>query len=124
MPAIVFVSEVSHLDGHDAYVFGAGYYVDKVLGDYQLTALCGRDERILERRYPVDTAAEGAIHYCLIMRLRPDHDVRPGDTVVFCFRPQTFVTRARTQALAGLRSNQPAPLGVYDQEARPVDGVA
>ena len=124
VPAIVYVSEVSHLDGHDAYVFGAGYYVDKVLGDYQLTALCGRDERILERRYPVDTAAEGAIHYCLIMRLRPDHDVRPGDTVVFCFRPQTFVTRARTQALAGLRSNQPAPLGVYDQEARPVDGVA
>jgi len=124
VPAIVYVSEVSHLDGGDAYVFAAGYYVDKVLGDYRLTALCGRDERIVERRYPVDTAPEGAIHYYCVLRLGPNHDVRPGDTVVFCFRPQTFVTRARTQAVAGVRGGAPVPLGVYDQEARPVEGAS
>ena len=124
LPAIVYVSEVSHLDGNDAYVFAAGYYVDKVLGDYGLTALCGRDGDILERRYRVDTAGPGAIHYYCIMRLEPNHDVRPGDTVIFCFRPQTFVTRARTQAVTGVRSNRPVPLGVYDQEARPVEGAA
>jgi predicted amino acid racemase len=124
VPAIIYVSEVSHLEGRDAYVFAAGMYIDKVLGDYQLTALCGRDKHIVERRYHVDTAPEGAIHYYCIIRLRPNHDVRPGDTVIFCFRPQTFVTRARTQALADVRSNEPAPLGVYDQEARPIDGMS
>ena len=124
VPAIVYLSEVSHLDGNDAYVFAAGYYVDKVLGDYLLTALCGRDERIVERRYRVDTAPEGAIHYYCILRLEPNHDVRPGDTVVFCFRPQTFVTRARTQAVQDARSDAPVPLGRYDQEARPVEGAA
>lgn len=122
VPAIVLVSEVSHLDGGDAYVFGAGYYVDKVLGDYRLTALCGRDERIVDRRFPVDTAPEGAIHYYTILRAGPG-GVRPGDTVVFCFRPQTFVTRARTQAVTGVRAGEAVALGVYDQEARAVEGV-
>ena len=28
------------------------------------------------------------------------------------------------QAVRGVRSARPLPLGVYDQEARPVDGVA
>ncbi len=124
VPAIVYVSEVSHLDGSDAYVFAAGYYVDKVLGDYQLSALCGRDDRIVDRRYRVDTAPEGAIHYYCVLRLETNHDVRSGDTVVFCFRPQAFVTRARTQAVRGARSGKPLLLGVYDQEARPVEGVA
>jgi len=123
VPAIVYVSEVSHLDGSDAYVFAAGHYIDKVLGDYQLTALCGRDERIVEQRYAVDTAPDGAIHYYSILRLEANHQVRPGDTVVFCFRPQTFVTRARTQAIRGVRSAEPVVLAVYDQEARLVQGA-
>ena len=52
IPAIVYVSEVSHFDGDDAYVFGAGLYVDKVLGEYGLRAFCGRDETILDRDPP------------------------------------------------------------------------
>ncbi len=124
VPAIAYVSEVSHLDGDDAYVFAAGYYADKVLGEYQLRALCGRDERILDRQFPVDVAPAGAIHYYSILRLDPGHDIRPGDTVVFCFRPQTFVTRARTQAVAGVSSDRPRALGVFDQEARPIEGIA
>jgi predicted amino acid racemase len=124
LPAIVYLSEVSHLDGDDAYVFAAGYYVDRVLGDYQLRAIVGRDQSALERTLRVDTAADGAIHYYCIVRSARQAGVRVGDSVVFCFRPQTFVTRARTQAIGGLHS---AALNVdirpaYDQEARPVDG--
>lgn len=124
VPAIVLVSEVSHFDGDDAYVFGAGLYVDKVLGEYGMRALCGRDERILVRAYPVEMAPDGAIHYCAKLHLPRRHDVRVGDTVVFCFRPQAFVTRARTCSISGIRSGSPRLGDVHDVEARRVAGAA
>jgi len=124
LPAIVYVSEVSHIDGDDAYVFAAGYYVDEVLGGYRLSALVGRDDSLLERMVDVDAAPPGAIHYYSIIRAARAAGVRVGDTVVFCFRPQTFVTRARTQAVVGIHSrSEPELRAPYDQEARPVDEV-
>ncbi|MFI6601210.1 alanine racemase [Nonomuraea sp. NPDC050536] len=118
VPAIVYVTEVSHLDGGDAYAFAAGYYVDKVLGEYQLTALVGPDLR----EYEVDTAPDGAIHYyCAI---RNAEGVSPGDPVVFCFRPQIFVTRGRTRAVSGIRSGDLDLRGTHDAEGRLVTGVA
>jgi predicted amino acid racemase len=124
VPAIVYVSEVGHLEGNDAYVFGAGLYIDRVLGEYGLRALCGRDDAILERRFPAEIAPDGAIHYYCKVHLPPGHDVRIGDTVVFCYRPQTFVTRGRTRAVFGLGARSPRLGDVYDVEARPVDGVS
>jgi predicted amino acid racemase len=124
-PAIVYVSEVSHLDGDDAYVFGGGLYIDKVLGAYGLHALCGRDETIIERIYPAEMAADGAIHYYAMLHLPPAHDVRVGDTVVFCFRPQAFVTRARTRALFRNQDGSPRLGDAYDVvDARPTVGVS
>src|SRR3972149_765525 len=78
IPAIVYVTEVSHLDGNDAYVFGGGLYIDKVLGAYELRAFCGRDERIIERDYPAEMAPDGAIHYYALLHLPAGHDVRGG----------------------------------------------
>ncbi len=122
LPAIVYVTEVSHVDGDDAYIFAAGYYVDRVLGPYQLRAAVGHDASLVERVLAVDTAPDGAIHYYSIVRGARAAGVRIGDTVVFCFRPQTFVTRARTQAVAGLHAPSTAEdlRPSYDQEARPV----
>lgn len=120
LPAIALVSEVSHLDGDDAYIFGAGYYVDRVLGAYQLTAAIGHDASLVERVLDVDTAPDGAIHYYCIARAARQAGVRVGDTAVFCFRPQTFITRARTQAVSGLHGGAQPVLGpTYDQEANP-----
>lgn len=124
IPAIVYVSEVSHIHDGRAYVFAAGYYVDKVLGDYQLSALVGRDAGILEQRLPVEVAPDGAIHYYATILLPRNHDVRIGDTVVFCYRPQVFVTRARTRAVAGLSAGRPVLGTTFDVEARPVEGVS
>jgi hypothetical protein len=75
LPAIVWVREVSHLDGDDAYLFGAGYYVDRVLGPYQLRAAIGRNDSLVERVLEVDTAPDGAIHYYVIARSARPVDV-------------------------------------------------
>lgn len=130
LPAVIYVSEISHLQGDDAYVFAAGYYIDKVLGDYELTALCGRDDSALEVRHRVDTAPADAIHYYAIIRDARRAGLRVGDTVIFCFRPQVFVTRGRTQALMGLHTpmdddyHSARLLTRFDNEARPVEGVS
>ena len=122
LPAIVYVSEISHVTGGDAYLFAAGYYIDRVLGDYEVTALCGRDDSILERRFPVEFAGDGAIHYYAIIREADTRDIRVGDSVVFCFRPQTFVTRSRTQGIESLHGAGPIRLCErYDQEGGIID---
>lgn len=123
-PAIVLVSEVSHFVGDDAYVFAAGYYVDKVLGEYPLTAAVGRDESALDRILPVDTASDAAIHYYCVIPDARRHGVAEGDTVVFGFRPQAFVTRARTQAVTGVSVGTPRFRRVYDDEAHLVDDMS
>lgn len=124
LPAIAFVSEVSHIDGDDAYVFAWGYYADKVLGDYQLTATVGRGPEALERVLPLDVVPDGAISYYAIVRGARRAGTQVGDTVVSCFRPQSFVTRARTQGVSGLHSGaEPAFTPRYDQEARPAEGA-
>lgn len=124
IPAIVYVTEVAHLDGQEAYVFGAGLYIDKVIGAYPLRALVGRDETIAERVVPAEMAPDGAIHYYAKLHLPAAHDVRVGDTVVFCFRPQVFVTRARTQAVRGIAAGRPVAGEVFDVEARRPAGVS
>jgi predicted amino acid racemase len=123
-PAVVYVSEVSHIDDDDAYVFAAGYYVDKVLGDYEVRALVGRDDSLLERSVHVDTAPDGAIHYYCILRSARSAGIQVGDTVVFCFRPQTFVTRGRTQAIGGVESGTLDVRPPYNEEACQTDGIA
>lgn len=124
VPAIVYLTEVSHLEGNDAYVFAAGMYIDRVLGDYGLRALVGRDEAIVQRDVPAELAPDGAIHYYSRLHLAPGHDVRVGDTVLFCFRPQVFVTRARTRAVHGIRSGASRLGATFDVEARPVAGAS
>jgi hypothetical protein len=124
IPAIVYVTEVAHIDGSDAYVFGGGLYIDKVLGAYELRAMVGRDETIVERVVPAEMAPDGAIHYYAKLHLPAAHDVRVGDTAIFCFRPQVFVTRARTRAVAGIATGRPMLGEVYDVEARRPAGVS
>lgn len=116
-PAIAYVSEVSHLHQGEAYVFGGGLYVDPVLGDSVTTAiLAGDDEDPVEAPgLRVDMPAPAAIDYYATVPLdgRP---ARPGDTVLFGFRPQVFVTRALTAGIAGLSTGTPAVAGIWSAD--------
>ncbi|GAA1820528.1 YhfX family PLP-dependent enzyme [Planosporangium flavigriseum] len=113
-PAVLYVSEVSHLHGKYAYVFGGGLYVDPVLGLGSTRALIVRGGDFDSAQLvDVEMPAPEAIDYYAMADLSNATGVAPGDTVIFGFRPQAFVTRALTAGITGVRSGAPAVAGVY-----------
>lgn len=114
LPAMLYVSEVSHFYGGRAYCFGGGLYIDPVFPEYEVTALVGRDaDEALKNRMPCSIPSPAAIDY--YAQLHPSgQKVSEGDTVVMGFRAQAFVTRAFVTAVSGVSSGAPEVEGVYD----------
>lgn len=120
-PAIAYVSEVSHFHGGSAYVFGGGLYVDPVLGESPTRALVypgGSAETTGALELDVDMPAPEAIdYYCRIplggMPQSPRYNLEIGDTVIFGFRPQVFVTRGLTAAISGISTGDPHVEGLW-----------
>lgn len=123
-PAIAYVTEVSHLWNDRAYVFGGGLYVDPVLGGVGTSAIvvatgagapAGRGPGFVAGldTLPVEMPAPEAIDYYATIPLNGRTDIRVGDTVVFGFRPQVFVTRASTAAVSGIGTGQHRVEGVW-----------
>lgn len=120
-PAMVYLSEVSHLDGDSAYCFGGGLYLCVGSVDYQPSALVGADfESAVGQR--VD-AALGQNHQVIDFYGRlsnPDRaSIRPGDSVLFCFRAQAFYTRSLVAAVSGAQAGTPVVEGIYTVDGRP-----
>lgn len=118
LPAMLYVSEVSHLYGGRAYCFGGGLYIDPVFPDYEVTALVGSDaDEALKNRMPCDIPSPAAIDY--YAQLHPSgRKAREGDTVIFGFRAQAFVTRASVTAVSGVSTGNPTVEGIYDVYGR------
>jgi predicted amino acid racemase len=106
-PAVLYLSEVSHHHGGLAYCFGGGMYVDPVFPPYQVRALVGG--RLLDAELP---PAEAIDYYGW---LDPGDGPAPatGETVVFGFRIQAFVTRAYVAAVDGVGSGAPRVAGIW-----------
>jgi predicted amino acid racemase len=109
VPAIAYVTEVSHLWNDRAYVFGGGLYVDPVLpGGSPTKALiipagAGIDDAFL---LPVEMPAPEAIDYYATIPLQ-GHKVSEGDSIIFGFRPQVFVSRGLTAGIRGVGTATP-----------------
>ncbi|UOE55271.1 YhfX family PLP-dependent enzyme [Cytobacillus oceanisediminis] len=103
-PAIVYVTEVSHQDQEHYYVIGGGYY-----GRSHLTGcLVGNNEKDILKQYvkAIEPASEAIDYYGSIEK--PDgFPVSEGDTAVFSFRTQVFVTRAHIALVKGIQSGKP-----------------
>lgn len=118
LPAMLYVSEVSHLYGDRAYCFGGGLYIDPVFPDYAVSVLVGSDaDEALLNSIPCDIPSPSAIDY--YAQLHPTaKKVYEGDTVIMGFRAQAFVTRAFVTAISGVSTGSPTVEGVYDVYGR------
>jgi hypothetical protein len=72
----------------------------------------------------VEMPAPEAIDYYAMADISNSPTVAPGDTVIFGFRPQAFVTRALTAGITGVRCGAPAVAGVYAGDGSDPIGLA
>ena len=109
IPAVVYLSEVSHLIGDEAFCFGGGLYIDPVFPGLSAARRSSRASRRLRRSAlkPVEIPAAAAIDYYGMIQNGRARRARVGDSVVFGFRPQAFVTRAYTVGVSGLSRGDP-----------------
>jgi predicted amino acid racemase len=114
-PAMVYVSEVSHIQGDTAYIYGGGFYRRSRVA----AALIGsQPEHLAESPVPCSHPAADMIDYYGQLDGIPDR-VRVGDTVIAAFRAQIFVTRSHVAAMRGVQTDQPELLGLWDSRGRP-----
>lgn len=120
LPAAAYVTEVSHSYGGRAYCFGGGLYIDPVFPDYQVRALVAPggdfDAAFLA---DADIPPPSMIDYYGMLTPPDGHQIRTGDTVVFGFRIQAFVTRAYVVPITGVQAGRPQALGVWASDGRP-----
>jgi predicted amino acid racemase len=120
LPAVCYVTEVSHEYGGRAYCFGGGMYIDPVFPDYQVQALVvpggDYDDAFLAE---AELPPPSMIDYYGMLTPPDGRRIRTGDTVVFGFRIQAFVTRAFVVPVQGARDGTPQALGVWASDGRP-----
>ena len=118
-PAMLYVTEVSHLHQGRAYCFGGGLYIDPVFEPYRVTALVGRDpEAALAQEIEASIPEPAMIDYYGQLHPESGHHVAVGDTVIFGFRAQAFVTRAFIVPIAGVAAGEPSVEGVWMTDGR------
>lgn len=120
IPAAAYVTEVSHEYGGRAYCFGGGLYIDPVFPDYQVRALVapGGD---FDAAFLADAELPppSMIDYYGMLTPPDGRRIAAGDTVIFGFRIQAFVTRAYIVPIAGIRNGHPQALGAWTGDGRP-----
>jgi len=112
VPAMVYVSEVTHNLGETTFTLGGGFYA-RSQARYALVATAsGRHIASVLPSPPGEIDYYGAVR--LPDRVRAD----VGDTVVYSFRSQVFVTRAAVAVVSGLPGG-PNVLGIFGPDGRP-----
>lgn len=120
IPAVVYVSEVSHVFGGEAFCFGGGLYIDPVFPDYPLQAIIARDPTVSSAALAhVKIPSPASIDYYGMIDATGSVKPRIGDSVVFGFRPQAFVTRAYVAGVTGLSTGKPVLEPIHDAFGRP-----
>ena len=109
IPAIVYVSEISHNLDYNSYCYGGGHYRRSGLN----SVLVGKNIKKM-RRSPVEAPTLESIDY--YFELCGNNNV--GETVIGAFRTQIFVTRSSVALVEGVKSSNPKLVGVYDSLGR------
>ena len=106
-PAILYLTEVSHLHAGYAYCFGGGLYIDPVFPDYEVKALVGHEPAWAAANLAsVELPAPSAIDYYGMIDCS-QRAAQSGDSVIFAFRGQAFVTRSFVAGVSGIAAGAP-----------------
>jgi predicted amino acid racemase len=119
-PAVLYLTEVSHLHGARAYCFGGGLYIDPVFPDYDVKALVGPEPTTdTASLRSVEIPHPAAIDYYGMIDAAGPTPPCTGDTVVFGFRGQAFVTRAHVAGIAGVSTGNPRVVSIENTFGQP-----
>ncbi|SDI74982.1 YhfX family PLP-dependent enzyme [Natribacillus halophilus] len=101
-PAMIYVTEVSHEDDEHHYVIGGGFYARGNTSG----ALVGNDpQKLMNRELIAKPQEPDYIDY--YGSLYKNGDVHVGDTAIYAFRTQIFVTRAHVALVRGIQDGKP-----------------
>jgi predicted amino acid racemase len=102
IPSMVYVSEISHMDENHAYTIAGGYYSRSNME----SVLYGNNENTIfgESTSVQKISNENIDYYGCVKR---QQDMHVGDTTVYAFRAQIFVTRAHIAFVKGVDSRSP-----------------
>jgi len=119
LPAMLYLSEISHIYTGKPFCFGGGLYIDPVFPEYDVKALVSADASdILRHPMSVKIPPSNAIDYYGILSPKEGKAVHVGDSVIFGFRVQAFVTRAFIVPVSGISNGKPFVEGVYTSDGR------
>ncbi|MFC6446603.1 alanine racemase [Shinella zoogloeoides] len=108
LPAMLYLTEVSHLSGGKAYCFGGGFYIDPIFPDYDVKAIVSAEPTVAASALrSVEVPPPSAIDYYAMIDATGPAAPRPGDTAIFGFRGQAFVTRAYVVGVSGISADAP-----------------
>ncbi len=108
LPAVCYLTEVSHLSGGKAYCLGGGFYIDPIFSDYDVKAIVADEPTVAAAALrSVEIPPPSMIDYYAMIDAAGPHAPKPGDTAVFGFRGQAFVTRAYVVGVSGISKGQP-----------------
>lgn len=103
--AMVYVTEVTHVFEDRAYVIGGGFYPRSRMQKAYIPS----KHLLLD----VDDIPPEAIDYYVPVKIGKN-EVEVGDTVIFSFRTQIFVTRAKVALIDGVEKGAPELLGIFN----------
>lgn len=109
IPAVVYVSEISHNFMGTAYCYGGGHYRRSHV-KYALVGKTLKHSRKLAVMPPADESID--YHFGL------SEECAVGDTAVMAFRFQIFVTRSDVVLVKGIHEGCPGIVGIYDSQGR------
>lgn len=124
-PAVLYLSEVAHIHLGTPLCFGGGLYIDPVFGEYQASALVARDPSDLDLPpVPADIPSPAAIDYYTHLHPPKGRVVEEGASVLFGFRIQAFVARARILGISGVQSGSSSVEGCWNSFGQPMEQVS
>ncbi len=118
-PSYLYLTEVSHFLGGEAYCYGGGFWSDIYDPGFVSSALAGRDPETILDRVVKSVPKKTIIDYHGVLASREGLAV--GDTVVFGFRTQMQMTRSYVAVLQGVQSGKAELVGLFDHAGTMVD---